>query len=157
MGIKEKLIKVMSLNVVLWMLMLLVLSGLLLCAGGVYLLLAAQMSQVQALLITGGGLIAIVALLLLVAVLASASPKQKPEEKKNVEHSTDNVIEQQLRPLLGNQTTDWAKRNSGIVTIGALTAGVLIAASPRLRAGLMGAAGPLATRQAMKYIDRLSD
>ena len=159
MGIKEKLIKVMSLNVVLWLLMLLVFSGLLLCAGGIYLLLAAQMTQVQALLITGGGLIAIVACLLLFVALSSSSTakKTKANENKPVEHNSDNVLEHQLRPLLGNQATDWAKRNSGLAIVGALSAGVILAASPRTRAALMGAAGPLITRKAVKFIDQLTD
>lgn len=160
MGIKQKLIQVMSLNVVLWLLMLLVLSGLLLCAGGVYLLLAAHLTQVQAMLITGGGLVSVVALLLLVAVMASSSAKTSTDNAKAepvTNHGSDNLIESQLRPMLGNQATDWAKQHAGIAVFGALSAGVIIAASPRTRALLAGALGPLATRKAMQVAQKLTD
>ena len=62
-----------------------------------------------------------------------------------------------LRPILGNQATDWAKRNSGLAIAGALTAGVVIAASPRTRALIAGAAGPIFTRKAMQMFERMTD
>lgn len=161
MGIKQKLIQVMSLNVVLWLLMLLVFSGLLLCAAGVYMLLAARMTPVQAMLITGGGLIALVAVLLLIVALATSSSGKA--EKKQVkaegpaQHAPDNLLESQLRPMLGDQATDWAKRHSSLAVAGALSAGVIIAASPRVRAAMMGAVGPLFTRKVMQSIDQFTE
>jgi hypothetical protein len=158
MAIKEKLIRVMSLNVVLWMLMLLALSGVLLCAGGIYTLLAANGSQVQAMLITGFGLIGLVVLLIALAVWASRRDKPAPQQASAAPPATpDNPIEHQLRPLLGNQATDWAKRHSGLATVGALSAGVILAASPRARAAIVGAAGPLFTRKAIQIIQQMTN
>lgn len=161
MGIKQKLIQVMSLNVVLWLLMLLVFSGLLLCAAGVYMLLAARMTPVEAMLITGGGLIAIVAILILIAALAASfsgkSAKKKVKAEASGPRSSDNLLESQLRPMLGDPATDWAMRHSSLAVAGALSAGVLIAASPRVRAAMMGAIGPLFTRKVMQSINQFTD
>jgi uncharacterized membrane protein (DUF485 family) len=158
MGIKQKLIQVMSLNVVLWLLMLLVFSGLLLCAAGVYMLLAARMTPVQAMLITGGALIVIGAILMLLVGLATSSSdktsKKKVKSEGTVQHTPDNLLEGQLRPMLGDQATDWAKHHSGLTAATALTAGVIIAASPRVRAAMMGAIGPLFTRKVMQAVQQ---
>ncbi len=160
-SIKEKIIRVLSLNVVLWLLMLLVFSGLLLCTAGIYIWLAEHYTQVEALLLSGGGLIGVVAILLIGVMLSSrskpASAQGKASEDKPVNSAPDNAIEHQLRPLLGNQATDWAKRNSGVAIAGALTAGVILAASPRARALIAGAAGPIFTRKAMQMFERMTD
>ena len=160
-SIKEKIIRVLSLNVVLWLLMLLVFSGLLMCTAGIYLWLGQHYSQVEALLLSGGGLVGVVALLLICVLLSSrrkpATAPAAASEKKPVNSTPDNAIEHQLRPILGNQATDWAKRNRGLAIAGALTAGVVIAASPRTRALIAGAAGPIFTRKAMQMFERMTD
>lgn len=163
MNVREKLIKVMSLNVVLWLLMLLALTGLLACAGGVYLLLAERVGQTDALLITGGGLIGLSGVLTVVALVsgrkqkrATGKPATGKDKQQPVRHDYDNAIEAQIRPILGDQATDWAKQNTGMAVAGALTAGVLLAASPRLRAAIVGAASPIFTRKAMQAFDQFT-
>lgn len=155
MAIREKLIKAMSLNVVLWLAMLTAFTGLLACAGGVYLILAERFAQPEALMITGGGLLAIVALVVLFALLVTSG--KKASEAKKMRRNPDNILEHQLRPVLGDQATNWVKHNTGITVVGALSAGVLLAASPRLRSLIVGAASPMITRKAIQALQEWSD
>ncbi|MES1925791.1 hypothetical protein [Salinisphaera sp. T31B1] len=160
MNPKATLAKVFSLNVIIWMAMLTFFAGLMFCAVGVYMLLAERLGATQASLLTGGGLIAIVALALIVVLIASSSggkKKKKASASKNATHEPDNMIEQQLRPVLGDRATNWAKQNTGLAVVGALSAGVILAASPRFRSLLIGAAGPLATRRIMQTFNDLTD
>lgn len=150
MNAQAILAKAFSLNVVIWLGMLTAFAGLLCCAAGVYMLLAAQFTPAEAALMTGGGLIGLVVLLLVVVLIANAGGKQR--KAKQTRRNPDNLLEQQLRPVLGDQATNWAKRNTGVTVVGALSAGVLLAASPRIRSLLMGAAGPLATRKAIEAL-----
>lgn len=155
MGIKAKLIQVLSLNVVLWLLMLTAFTGLLFCTAGVYMLLAARIGEVAAALITGGSLFALVALLLLFALLLERSGKRSKAMK--IRDNPDNLLEHQMRPVVGDQVTDWAKRHTGIAVVGALSAGVLLASSPGLRSTLLRATGPILTRKAVQTLQQFSD
>lgn len=155
MNAKATLAKALSLNAVIWLAMLLAFTGLLFCAAGVYMLLGQSFGQTIAALITGGGLIALVAILLLLVLIVTSGKKKS--KAKAIRRNPDNLLEQQLRPMIGDQATNWAKRNTGVAVVGALSAGVLLAASPRLRSLLLGAAGPLATRKAIQALQDLSD
>lgn len=155
MNAKAILAKAFSLNVLIWLGMLTAFAGLLCCAAGVYMLLAEQFTPAEAALITGGGLIGLVVLLLVIVLIASAGGKKS--KAKQLRRNPDNMLEQQLRPVIGDQATNWAKRNTGLAVVGALSAGVILTASPRIRSLLMGAAGPLATRKAIQALQDLSD
>ncbi len=155
MSIKSKVVGALGLNVLMWRAMWLLFAGLMFCAAGAYMALAERLDPVQAALLVGGGLIALVALIALVCVLATKS--KKPSEAKALRSNPDNVLEHQLRPMIGDKATDWAKQNTGIAVVGALSAGVLLAASPRLRSVLGRAAMPMLTRKTMQAFQQFSD
>lgn len=156
MSIKAKIVGALGLNVLIWLAMWIVFAGLMFCAAGAYMALAERFDPVQAALLVGGGLITIVAIIALIALLAAKSGK-KPSEAKSLRQNPDNVLEHQLRPLVGDKATDWAKRNTGVAIVGALSAGVLLAASPGMRRILTRAALPMATRKAMQAFQQFSD
>jgi len=155
MSIKAKIVGAFGLNVLMWLAMWIVFAGLMFCAAGAYMALAARVDPVQAALLVGGGLIAIVALIALVALLAARSGK--PSEAKSLRNNPDNVLEHQLRPLVGDKATDWAKQNTGVALVGALSAGVLLAASPGMRRLLTRAALPMITRKGLQAFQQFSD
>jgi len=155
MSIKAKIVGAFGLNVLMWLAMWIVFAGLMFCAAGAYMALASRLDPVQAALLVGGGLIAIVALIALIALLAARPGK--PSEAKNLRNNPDNVLEHQLRPLVGDKATDWAKQNTGVALVGALSAGVLLAASPGMRRLLTRAALPMITRKGLQAFQQFSD
>ncbi|GAB3678808.1 hypothetical protein [Salinisphaera aquimarina] len=155
MSIKAKIVSALGLNVLMWLAMWMVFAGLMFCAAGAYMALADRLTPVQAALITGGGLIAVVAILGLCALVASRSNKGSSDSV--LSDSPDNALEHQLRPMIGDRATDWAKHNTGMAIVGALSAGVILTASPRLRSTLVRAVGPIFTRKAIRAFQQFSD
>ncbi|MDA3942794.1 MAG: hypothetical protein PF694_04555 [Bacteroidetes bacterium] len=159
MSIKAKIAAAATAHMMLWLLMFILLAGILFCAWGCYLLIAATaLGPGVAALIVGGALIGLIVLVALIALASQKSNKRVAASRTTQPNKTpDNMIEHQLRPVLGDRATDWAKQNTGVAVAGALTAGVVLAASPRLRALLVGAVGPLASRKAMQAAQRFMD
>lgn len=145
----------MSLHMIAWLFMLIALAGIVFLALGVFWLIAPSLGPGLAALIVGGGLLGVIVLLVLFGVIiASARGKAK---KKMAQRTPDNRIEEQLRPMIGDRATEWAKANTGLTVVGALSAGVLIAASPSMRRLIYDAARPLIARKALQAMQGLSD
>lgn len=158
MGIKAKMATAVIAHTALWLAMLVALAGILFCAWGIYQLLAATaLGGGVAALIVGVLLIGLVVLVARIAVARQNPSRQAAVETDKPREPADNMLEQQLRPVLGNRATDWTRQNTGVAVAGAVTIGLVLAASPRLRSFLVGAVGPLATRKAMQAAQRFMD
>lgn len=153
MNIKSKIAAAISLHMFAWLAMFIVLVGVIFLTAGVYWLLEPHFGQGVAAIIVGGGLLGIMLVTSLVMLLANRAGSRA---RQAAHHSTDNRIEHQLRPIIGERATDWAKANSGIAIVGALSAGVLIAASPNMRRLVVEAARPLIARKALQVMQDLS-
>lgn len=156
MGIKGKAIAAYAGHLLAWLGVLLLLAGLVFCAWGIYLLLGdTTLGPAYAALVVGGGLIGIIVLLGLVVVLSQRT--RTPSTAQQLRQSPDTLLEHQIRPMLGNRATDWTKQNTGIAVVGALSAGVLIAASPGLRKLIYSSARPVVARKAFQALQGFSD
>lgn len=156
MNIKGKVVAAYMGHLLAWLGVLLLLAGLVFCAWGVYLLLAdTALGPAYAALVVGGGLIGIILLLGLIVALSQRS--RKPSKAQQLRQNPDTLLEQQVRPVLGDRATDWAKQNTGIAVVGALSAGVLIAASPGLRKLIYASARPVLARKTFQALQGFSD
>ncbi|KEZ77384.1 hypothetical protein C41B8_10158 [Salinisphaera hydrothermalis C41B8] len=138
-----------------WLAMLIALAGIVFLALGVFWLIAPPLGAGVAALIVGGGLLGLILVCTLVAVIVG---RLRARSKRLAPHrSTDNRIEEQLRPVIGDRATEWAKANSGIAVVGALSAGVIIAASPSMRRLVYDAARPIIARKALQAMQGLTE
>lgn len=156
MSIKGKAVAAYAGHLLVWLSLLLLLTGLVFCAWGVYLLLAdTTLGPAYAALVVGGGLIGIIVLLGLILMLSqrSATPNKAPPQRQ----TPDALLEQQIRPIIGDSATNWTKQNPGIAVVGALSAGIVIAASPGLRKRLYASARPVVSRKVFEALQGLSD
>ncbi len=155
MGIKGKAAAGLSLYLLLWLLMLTAFAGIIALAAGIFMAIALGLGPMPAAFIVGGILIGIVVLAVLIAFVVLKP--SRGSEAKHLRRDPETVLEQQLRPWLGDKVTNWTQANSGLVVAGALAAGVTLGVSPRLRSALYGAVAPLLTRQTLRAIQRFSD
>ncbi|HET7315095.1 hypothetical protein [Salinisphaera sp.] len=152
---KNKIAAAVSLHLIAWLAILVVLTGIVFLALGVFWLIAAPLGAGFSALIVGGGLLGLTLILGLVGLIIA---KARSKAKKGASHrSTDNQIEEQLRPFIGDRATEWAKANTGIAVVGALSAGVLVAASPSMRRLIYDAARPLVARKALQAMQGLAE
>ncbi|WP_353224888.1 hypothetical protein [Salinisphaera hydrothermalis] len=152
---KSKIATAVSLHMMAWLAMLIALAGIVFLALGVFWLIAPPLGAGVAALIVGGGLLGLILVCTLVAVIVG---RLRARSKRLAPHrSTDNRIEEQLRPVIGDRATEWAKANSGIAVVGALSAGVIIAASPSMRRLVYDAARPIIARKALQAMQGFVD
>ncbi|MES1936540.1 hypothetical protein [Salinisphaera hydrothermalis] len=152
---KSKIAAAVSLHMMAWLAMLIALAGIVFLALGVFWLIAPPLGAGVAALIVGGGLLGLILVCTLVAVIVG---RLRARSKRLAPHrSTDNRIEEQLRPVIGDRATEWAKANSGIAVVGALSAGVIIAASPSMRRLVYDAARPIIARKALQAMQGLTE
>lgn len=144
-----------GLHMLAWLAMLIALAGVIFCAAGVYLAVAPALGAMPAAFVTGGSLLALLAAGLLVTMLAQSVAKHR--QVKETRRNTDSILEQQIRPVIGDRATQWTKDNPGLAMVGALSAGVILAASPRLRSTLLNTAGPLLTRKTIRAVEKFTD
>ncbi|WP_037337453.1 hypothetical protein [Salinisphaera hydrothermalis] len=155
MSVKSKIAAAVSLHMMAWLAMLIALAGIVFLALGVFWLIAPPLGAGVAALIVGGGLLGLILVCTLVAVIVG---RLRARSKRLAPHrSTDNRIEEQLRPVIGDRATEWAKANSGIAVVGALSAGVIIAASPSMRRLVYDAARPIIARKALQAMQGLTE
>ncbi|MES1955322.1 hypothetical protein SAHY_12114 [Salinisphaera hydrothermalis EPR70] len=155
MSVKSKIATAVSLHMMAWLAMLIALAGIVFLALGVFWLIAPPLGAGVAALIVGGGLLGLILVCTLVAVIVG---RLRARSKRLAPHrSTDNRIEEQLRPVIGDRATEWAKANSGIAVVGALSAGVIIAASPSMRRLVYDAARPIIARKALQAMQGFVD
>ncbi|MGB7755680.1 MAG: hypothetical protein WBL23_06420 [Salinisphaera sp.] len=153
MSVKSKVAAAVSLHMMAWLAMLIALAGIVFLALGVFWLIAPPLGPGIAALIVGGGLLGLILVMTLFGLLIA---KTRGKAKRVVAHrSPDNRIEEQLRPVIGDRATEWAKANTGITVVGALSAGVLLAASPSMRRLIYDAARPLIARKALQVMQGL--
>ncbi|GGJ81731.1 hypothetical protein GCM10007426_08440 [Alloalcanivorax dieselolei] len=138
-----------SLNAMIWLIMLISLAALLSLTAAAWIALTPPLGAALAALISGAGLLVVAAALGYGLVRANRPDPARDEAPPPAPSPTESVLESGLRPLVGDQTLEWARRNSGLLMIGAFTAGVAIAASPTLRRALTQVAGPVVTRKAV--------
>lgn len=155
MSLKSKIAAAVSLHMIAWLAMLIALAGIVFLALGVFWLIAPPLGPGVAALIVGGGLLGLILVCTLVGVIIG---RLRARSKRLAPHrSTDNRIEEQLRPVIGDRATEWAKANSGIAVVGALSAGVIIAASPSMRRLVYDAARPIIARKALQAMQGFVD
>ncbi len=138
-----------SLNAMIWLIMLISLSALLSLTAAAWIALTPPLGAALAALISGAGLLVVAAALGYGLVRANRTGPAQDDTPPPAPSPTESVLESGLRPLVGDQTLAWARRNSGLLMIGAFAAGVAIAASPTLRRALTQVAGPVVTRKAV--------
>ncbi|MBM7334896.1 MAG: hypothetical protein ABGX87_07325 [Alcanivorax sp.] len=148
MNLRRPLSSLFSLNALVWLAMLTGLATLLCFAAAGWLALAPHVGAPLASLYTGLGLLVVTVLLALLVRRAVASKPEAPSRHQTP--AAEARLEDSLRPLIGDSAVRWTRDNSSLVAIGALAAGVLIAASPGTRRFLTRAAGPVVTRKALE-------
>ncbi|MFP1683850.1 hypothetical protein ACLD0W_15160 [Alloalcanivorax sp. C16-1] len=149
MNLRRPLSSLFSLNALVWLAMLTGLATLLCFAAAGWLALAPHVGAPLASLYTGLGLLVVTVLLALLVRRAVASKPETPSDHPHTP-AAEARLEDSLRPLIGDSALRWTRDNSSLVAIGALAAGVLIAASPGTRRFLTRAAGPVVTRKALE-------
>ena len=146
MNLRRPLSSLFSLNALVWLAMLTGLAALLCFATAGWLALAPRVGAPLASLFTGLGLLVVAVLLGLgVRRLAKRPAQPEPPATPPVEAR----LEDSLRPLIGDPALRWTREHTTVVALGALAAGVVIAASPGTRRFLTRAAGPALTRKAI--------
>ncbi|HAB07611.1 MAG: hypothetical protein V7667_14110 [Alloalcanivorax venustensis] len=156
MNIRGPLSSLFSLNALVWLAMLTGFAALLCLAAAAWFAMAPPLGAPLASLFTGLGLL--VMAVLLVVVVQRTTHKSGSSGKDSRELSRqDERIEDNLRPLVGDRAAQWTREHTGTVVVGALAAGILLAASPNARRLVTRAAGPVLTRKAMDAYKDFSD
>ena len=156
MNIRRPLSSLLSLNALVWLAMLTGFAALLCLAAAAWFAMAPPLGAPLASLFTGLGLL--VMAVLLVVVVQRTTHKSGSSGKDSRELSRqDERIEDNLRPLVGDRAAQWTREHTGTVVVGALAAGILLAASPNARRLVTRAAGPVLTRKAMDAYKDFSD
>ncbi len=156
MNIRGPLSSLFSLNALVWLAMLTGFAALLYLAAAAWFAMAPPLGAPLASLFTGLGLL--VMAVLLVVVVQRTTHKSGSSGKDSRELSRqDERIEDNLRPLVGDRAAQWTREHTGTVVVGALAAGILLAASPNARRLVTRAAGPVLTRKAMDAYKDFSD
>jgi len=156
MNIRGPLSSLFSLNALVWLAMLTGFAALLCLAAAAWFAMAPPLGAPLASLFTGLGLL--VMAVLLVVVVQRTTHKSGSSGKDSRELSRQGErIEDNLRPLVGDRAAQWTREHTGTVVVGALAAGILLAASPNARRLVTRAAGPVLTRKAMDAYKDFSD
>lgn len=156
MNIRGPLSSLFSLNALVWLAMLTGFAALLCLAAAAWFAMAPPLGAPLASLFTGLGLL--VMAVLLVVVVQRTTHKSGSSGKDSRELSRqDERIEDNLRPLVGDRAAQWTREHTGTVMVGALAAGILLAASPGARRLVTRAAGPMLTSKAIDAYKDFSD
>ena len=156
MNIRGPLSSLFSLNALVWLAMLTGFAALLCLAAAAWFAMAPPLGAPLASLFTGLGLL--VMAVLLVVVVQRTTHKSGSSGKDSRELSRqDERIEDNLRPLVGDRAAQWTREHTGTVVVGALAAGILLAASPGARRLVTRAAGPMLTSKAIDAYKDFSD
>lgn len=152
MNLRAKAAGALAAHMLFWLLMLLALAGVLALAAALYLAIDGLIPRAGAAAATGG------ALLILVGVLAFGIYRcvrpPAPAPAATEQSAETKSLDDEIRPLIGDRAADWTRDNTGTAMIAALAAGVVVAASPRLRNTLFRAVEAPLRRQAARIISR---
>lgn len=155
MNLKKSILAAFSLHMLAWLAVLVVFAGIVFLALGCYWLLTFALSPGAAALIVGAGLLILVAVIILAGVLTVSRARRKRLAEKHdarQRHQSDQRFEDKFSAAIGEQATEWTKEHTGTAVIGALSIGILLAASPTTRRLVCDAARPLITRQAARFM-----
>lgn len=156
MNIRGPLSSLFSLNALVWLAMLTGFAALLCLAAAAWFAMAPPLGAPLASLFTGLGLLVMAVLLVVVVQRAAHKPASGGKDSRDLSRQ-DERIEDSLRPLVGDRAAQWTREHTGTVIVGALAAGILLAASPNARRLVTRAAGPVLTRKAMDAYKDFSD
>lgn len=156
MNIRGPLSSLFSLNALVWLAMLTGFSALLCMAAAAWFAMAPPLGAPLASLFTGLGLLVAAALLLWAVQRAAHKPESGGKDSRHPSPQEER-IEANLRPLVGDRAAQWTREHTGTVIVGALAAGILLAASPGTRRLVTRAAGPVLTRKAIDAYKDFSD
>lgn len=161
MSIKSRIATAVSLHYLVWLALFVVVLALGFAAVGLDLLLVPQLGAPAAAFVTGGallGLLVVCALVAWITMRIRGRARHGTTRHDNEPHSaSEDFIEQQLRPIIGERATVWARANPGLLAVGALSAGVALAASPVLRRTLFMTARPILIRKGLSAITSRDD
>ncbi|RJS94660.1 hypothetical protein [Salinisphaera sp. Q1T1-3] len=162
MSIKSRVAAAISLHYLIWLALFVVIIAIAFAATGLFLWLQPTFGPAAAAFTVAGSLLVLLGLGLLTIWLISALRRRARKHGHLVEEpshpQSETFLEDQLRPVLGDRAMQWARANPGLLTAGALSAGVLLAASPALRRTLMFTARPILVRRGLSaLVDRFSD
>lgn len=156
MNIRGPLSSLFSLNALVWLAMLTGFAALLCLAAAAWFAMAPPLGAPLASLFTGLGLLIMAILLVVVVQRTAHKPQSGGKDSRHVSRQEER-LEDNLRPLVGDRAVQWTREHTGTVVVGALAAGILLAASPGARRLVTRAAGPVLTRKAMDAYKDFSD
>ena len=156
MNIRRPLSSLFSLNALVWLAMLTGFAALLCLAAAAWFAMAPPLGAPLASLFTGLGLLVMAVLLVVVVQRTTHKSGSSGKDSRDLSRQ-DERIEDNLRPLVGDRAAQWTREHTGTVVVGALAAGILLAASPNARRLVTRAAGPVLTRKAMDAYKDFSD
>jgi membrane protein implicated in regulation of membrane protease activity len=156
MNIRGPLSSLFSLNALVWLAMLTGFAALLCLAAAAWFAMAPPLGAPLASLFTGLGLLVMAVLLVVVVQRTTHKSGSSGKDSRELTRQ-DERIEDNLRPLVGDRAAQWTREHTGTVVVGALAAGILLAASPNARRLVTRAAGPVLTRKAMDAYKDFSD
>ncbi|MBF5052045.1 MAG: hypothetical protein VX935_07640 [Pseudomonadota bacterium] len=156
MNIRGPLSSLFSLNALVWLAMLTGFAALLCLAAAAWFAMAPPLGAPLASLFTGLGLLVMAVLLVMVVQRTTHKSGSSGKDSRELSRQ-DERIEDNLRPLVGDRAAQWTREHTGTVVVGALAAGILLAASPNARRLVTRAAGPVLTRKAMDAYKDFSD
>lgn len=157
MGVQKKIAAGLTLATLACIAVLGLLVGLVFIMLGIFWLLVPQVGYGYASLIVGGGVIGLILATGLLIFLLKRIMDKRQQEEEAAASSTDNFMEEQLRPFIGHNALEWTKAHRGWVIGGAVSAGFILAVSPRTRKILLDAATPLLSRKTLEIIQGLTD
>ena len=131
-------------------------AALLCLAAAAWFAMAPPLGAPLASLFTGLGLLVMAVLLVMVVQRTTHKSGSSGKDSRDLSRQ-DERIEDNLRPLVGDRAAQWTREHTGTVVVGALAAGILLAASPNARRLVTRAAGPVLTRKAMDAYKDFSD
>jgi membrane protein implicated in regulation of membrane protease activity len=156
MNIRGPLSSLFSLNALVWLAMLTGFAALLCLAAAAWFAMAPPLGAPLASLFTGLGLLVMAVLLVMVVQRTTHKSGSSGKDSRDLSRQ-DERIEDNLRPLVGDRAAQWTREHTGTVVVGALAAGILLAASPGARRLVTRAAGPVLTSKAMDAYKDFSD
>jgi len=140
-----------------WLIMLLLFAGLLGCATAIYMALVIIWPHAVAMLVASLVLLVVCAVLAL-CIRHALRPSQPAQSQPPPRGSDiDQAIEDNIRPIMGSRVTDWTRQNTELAIFGAVAAGLVLGASPRLRRIIMRASEPVLGRAFSRAVKDITD
>lgn len=158
MNIRGKLAAALSLNMLMWLIMLLLFAGLLGCAAALDMALAIIWPPAVAMLVASLALLAVCTTLALCLKHALRPSQPAPQSQPpSREPDIDQVIEDHIRPVMGDRAADWTRQHTELAIFGAVATGLVLGASPRLRRIVMRATEPVLGRAFSRAVKDMTD